>query len=73
MSLAHTSAARPRFVRVLGSLDKTSTFKVQKARLRSDGIDPAATNDPLYVLADEGYVKLTKKRRGDLESGRLRL
>lgn len=65
--------ARPRFVRVLGSLDKTSTFKVQKARLRSDGIDPAATNDPLYVLADEGYVKLTKKRRGDLESGRLRL
>jgi fatty-acyl-CoA synthase len=49
--------ALPLFVRVVDSLEHTSTFKSRKVDLRDQGYGPDV-RDPLYVLAgrDEGYV-----------------
>jgi fatty-acyl-CoA synthase len=49
--------ALPLFVRVVDSLEHTSTFKSRKVDLRDQGYGPDM-RDPLYVLAgrDEGYV-----------------
>ncbi len=51
------SYAVPLFVRVVGSLEHTSTFKSRKVDLRKEGHGPHI-GDPLYVLAgrDAGYV-----------------
>ncbi len=65
--------AQPRFVRVMGSLAKTGTFKIQKNDLRKDGVDPATVLDPLYVRTDEGYERLTQERWADVKEGRLKL
>jgi len=51
--------AQPRFVRVLSSMDVTSTNKQQKNRIRKEGVDPSRIADPLYVWSDNGYVPLT--------------
>ncbi|MFY2860311.1 long-chain-acyl-CoA synthetase FadD6 [Mycobacterium sp. THU-M104] len=52
--------ALPLFVRVVESIEQTTTFKSRKVQLREQGYSfsgPGST-DPLYVLAgrDEGYV-----------------
>ena len=49
--------AVPLFVRVVESLEHTSTFKSRKVELRKQAYGPDV-KDPLYVLAgrDEGYV-----------------
>jgi fatty-acyl-CoA synthase len=49
--------AVPLFVRVVDSLDQTSTFKSKKSGLRKQGYKPDV-EDPLYVLngRDEGFV-----------------
>jgi fatty-acyl-CoA synthase len=49
--------AMPLFVRVVDSMEHTSTFKSRKVDLREQGYG-ADVEDPLYVLAgrDEGYV-----------------
>ena len=67
------SYARPRFVRVLGAMDTTATFKVQKSRLEQEGADPSKVNDDLFVLTPEGYQALTIARWRDVLSGELRL
>jgi fatty-acyl-CoA synthase len=45
------------FVRVVQSIDQTSTFKSRKVELREQAYG-SDVKDPLYVLAgrDEGYV-----------------
>ena len=50
--------AMPLFVRVVESLEHTSTFKSRKVDLREQAYGPDV-DDPLYVLAgrDEGYVE----------------
>jgi fatty-acyl-CoA synthase len=63
VSLANTvseglpSYARPLFVRVVDSLEQTSTFKSKKGDLRDQGYG-SDLPDPLYVLEsrEEGYV-----------------
>jgi fatty-acyl-CoA synthase len=65
--------AQPRFVRVLGSLAKTGTFKVQKNELRRDGIDPSAGSGPLYVRTDEGYVPMDESLHRAVTTGEFRL
>ena len=67
------SYAQPRFVRVLPQLATTGTFKIQKTRLRSEGVDPNRVTDPLYVRQDDGYVPLTSERWDEIVAGRLRL
>ncbi|BBZ12799.1 long-chain-acyl-CoA synthetase [Mycobacterium branderi] len=49
--------ALPLFVRVVDSMEHTTTFKSRKVDLREQGYGPGI-EDPLYVLAgrDEGYV-----------------
>jgi fatty-acyl-CoA synthase len=49
--------ALPLFVRVVESMDHTTTFKSRKVDLREQAFDPGI-EDPLYVLAgrDDGYV-----------------
>ncbi|YAL83065.1 long-chain-acyl-CoA synthetase [Dermacoccaceae bacterium W4C1] len=48
--------ARPLFVRIVPSLEHTSTFKSRKVSLRDQGYQ---AEDPVYVLhgGDEGYVR----------------
>ncbi len=65
--------AQPRFVRVMEGLAKTGTFKVQKAELRKEGIDPSKVEDPLYVRTNAGYELLTQERWTDVKEGRLKL
>ncbi|XP_069783473.1 long-chain fatty acid transport protein 1-like isoform X6 [Narcine bancroftii] len=42
--------ARPLFLRIMPAVDTTSTFKIQKIRLRKQGFDPEQTRDKLYFL-----------------------
>jgi fatty-acyl-CoA synthase len=65
--------AQPRFVRVMGDLAKTGTFKVQKTDLRRQGVDPSNVSDPLYVRTNGGYEMLTPERWNDVKEGRLKL
>ena len=53
--------AVPLFVRVVDSLDHTSTFKSQKVDLREQGYGVTSTDPRSYVLEgrDEGYVRTT--------------
>lgn len=65
--------AQPRFVRVMGGLAKTGTFKIQKNELRTEGVDPSLISDPLYVRTNAGYELLTAERWNDVKEGRLKL
>jgi acyl-CoA synthetase (AMP-forming)/AMP-acid ligase II len=63
--------AVPRFLRLAGALDYTGTFKLQKGKLREDGIDvdkARAVGDALYWLpsgsTEKRYVPFGT---GDLE------
>lgn len=67
------SYAQPRFVRVLSSLDTTGTYKIQKARLRAEGVDPAALTDAIFVRRADGYVRLTPELWREITEGKLRL
>ncbi|WP_425546952.1 AMP-binding enzyme, partial [Catellatospora coxensis] len=52
------SYALPLFIRVVESLEQTSTFKTMKVELREQGYSDVG-DDPLYVLAgkSDGYVE----------------
>ncbi|MCB9627854.1 MAG: long-chain-acyl-CoA synthetase [Sandaracinaceae bacterium] len=65
--------ARPRFVRVLSTMETTGTFKVQKNNLKHDGADPATVKDALYVLQDDKYIPLTSELWAAIGRGEFRL
>lgn len=65
--------AQPRFIRVLGAMDTTGTFKVQKTRLKKEGADPSGIDDALYVLQGDGYVPLTAELFAGIGEGTVRL
>lgn len=70
--------ALPYFLRMTPQLDYTGTLKMQKGRLKREGIDPdtiAATGDKLYWLHPDGsrYVPFTKQDLESLKSGAVRL
>jgi fatty-acyl-CoA synthase len=62
--------ALPLFVRVVDSLEYTSTFKSRKVDLRKQGYGSDVT-DPLYVLAgrDEGYLPYYDGYADDVRAG----
>jgi fatty-acyl-CoA synthase len=66
--------AVPLFVRVVGELAHTSTFKSQKVDLRKEGYGAGETKveDPLYVLAgrEEGYVPFYDDYLGEVKDGK---
>jgi fatty-acyl-CoA synthase len=63
--------AVPLFVRVVESLEYTSTFKSKKVDLREQGYGPDV-DDPIYVLSgrDEGYVEFYDSYPDDVGSGK---
>jgi fatty-acyl-CoA synthase len=63
--------AVPLFVRVVESMEYTSTFKVRKVDLRAQAYGPDI-NDPLYVLAgrDEGYVPFYPEYPDEVSAGK---
>ncbi|MCI4674907.1 long-chain-acyl-CoA synthetase FadD6 [Candidatus Mycolicibacterium alkanivorans] len=65
------SYAAPLFVRVVESLETTSTFKSRKVDLRKQGYGDEV-KDPLYVLKgrDEGYVPFYDEYPGEVAAGR---
>jgi len=52
------SFQRPAFVRLLGAMRTTATFKHVKTDYRNEGYDPSKVADPLFYLDDERYVPL---------------
>lgn len=64
------SYAAPLFVRVVESLETTSTFKSRKVDLRKQGYGEDVS-DPLYVLngREEGYVPFYDSYPGDVAAG----
>ena len=67
--------AVPVFIRMVEACDLTSTFKLQKVRLRKEGFSQSQVSDPLYMLdhAKGVYVPLTPELHQQLESGTVRL
>ena len=63
--------AMPLFVRLVDSMEHTTTFKSRKVDLREQGYG-ADVEDPLYVLAgrDEGYVPFYADYPDDVAGGR---
>jgi fatty-acyl-CoA synthase len=63
--------AMPLFVRVVGELAHTSTFKSQKVDLRKEGYG-ADADDPIYVLAgrEEGYVEFYDEYPDEVKDGK---
>ena len=63
--------AVPLFVRVVESLEYTSTFKSKKVDLREQGYGPDV-DDPIYVLSgcDEGYVEFYDSYPDEVRSGK---
>ena len=64
--------ACPLFVRLVGSLAITETFKQKKHTLADEGFDPARTSDALYCDLGAGYVPLTAAIYSEIRSGRTR-
>ena len=67
------SYARPIFLRLAAHLDVTGTFKQRKVELVREGFDPSAISDPLYVLADDKYERLTPQRHDAIIAGNVKL
>jgi citronellyl-CoA synthetase len=66
------SYAVPKFVRLSESLECTSTHKIKKVELKTDGFDPDRTNDSLYVLlpVESEYQPLTKEIYKNIMAGK---
>ena len=68
-------AAVVRFVRVVGDIPKTSTFKHQKNELCKAGFSALCGEDPIYVLdsSSNSYVPLTPALCASIASSEFRL
>jgi fatty-acyl-CoA synthase len=67
--------ARPLFIRLLGALELTGTFKLRKQDLVLEGYDPLRVRDPLFVDDPHGcgYMPLDAAAYARLQRGELRL
>jgi fatty-acyl-CoA synthase len=67
--------ARPVFVRILGALEMTGTFKLRKQELLQQGFDPSKVPDVLFMddQALGEYVAITAAKYRQLMAGALRL
>jgi fatty-acyl-CoA synthase len=65
--------AQPRFVRVLPSIETTTTHKQQKNLIRKQGVDPRHVTDPLYAWSENGYIPLTSALYDSVKAGTYRL
>jgi len=67
--------ARPRFVRLLQTVETTGTFKYRKMDLVLDGFDPTRISDPLFVMKPDttDYAAMTPECLSDITSGKYRM
>ncbi len=67
--------ARPVFLRLVGALEVTETFKLKKQPLAADGWDAARAIDPLFVedRAAGAYVALDETLAERIRAGEMRL
>jgi fatty-acyl-CoA synthase len=67
--------ARPVFLRLVGALEVTETFKLKKQPLAADGWDAARSSDPLFVedRAAGAYVALDVALTERIRSGAIRI
>lgn len=65
--------ARPIFIRILGKMDMTGTFKIKKNELQEDGFDPIKIKDRLYFRFGKEYVPLTSQLYQDILKGLVRV
>jgi fatty-acyl-CoA synthase len=67
--------ARPVFLRILGEIEVTSTFKPKKQDLARDGYDPAAVSDLLYFYdrSRPGFVRLDEALFERIQGGQVRV
>jgi citronellyl-CoA synthetase len=63
--------AAPVFIRLLGEVDVTGTFKYKKSDLKKTAYDPAQTSDPLLVRlpGSKVYQPLSKTLYGKIHKG----
>ncbi len=66
--------AIPLFVRFLSELPTTSTFKIQKSKMKKVGFDISKTSDPLYVLLPNSseYTLISEKIYSDITNEKYR-
>jgi fatty-acyl-CoA synthase len=67
--------ARPLFLRILGEMEVTATFKHKKSDLARSGYDPALTDDAIY-FNDTGcgaFARMDKTLYGRIQGGGMRL
>jgi len=67
--------ARPLFLRILGVLEVTATFKHMKSNLMREGFDPALTEDAIYFNdpARRAFVHLDASLHERVRAGAIRL
>ena len=67
--------ARPLFLRIMGELDVTGTFKQKKVDLVRQGFDPAVTTDPIYFNdgATKSFVRLDAALHARIQERQVRL
>jgi fatty-acyl-CoA synthase len=67
--------ARPLFLRILGEIETTATFKPKKQDLSRDGYDPVVTDDAIYFndRVSRSFVKVDAMLYEQLRTGNVRL
>ena len=65
--------ARPLFLRLVGSLAMTETFKQKKQALAQEGFDPCAIRDRLFADCGAGFAPLDAELYARISCGRIRL
>jgi len=65
--------ARPLFLRLVGSLAMTETFKQKKQALAQEGFDPSAIRDRLFADCGAGFAPLDAELYARISCGRIRL
>jgi fatty-acyl-CoA synthase len=65
--------AVPRFVRLVDELPRTSSLKLKRQLWAAEGVDPARSQRPIWVLLDGAYRKLDAVAYDDVLHGRVRL
>ena len=64
--------ARPLFLKLLPRVEKTSTFKNTKTKLKSDGFRAHLPDEPVYWFNGETYTALTDATKAKIEKQEIR-
>lgn len=66
--------ARPVFIRIMGELPMTGTFKLKKRDLQLEGYNVNKISDAIYIVQSDGsYKKLSDEKYQQIQSGHAKL